>query len=183
MNKYANYMQKYAKICSTFCSKEICKNMQKYAKICMLYAKTCKICNHDFYMQNMQKYALPTLLMEAGKVRVHRGAASVEPGRTVRTGPNLNSTQNGDPKDTYLQCEGRNKHDEVQCIPKRFCKSLLKSRNMTVCIWHKSVCTLPRKVRTRFEQTRFGLHLVCKCCEAMFRCCKIICELGAFLFA
>ena len=115
--------------------------------------------------------------------RIHRGAASVEPGRTVRTGPNLNSTQNGDPKDTYLQCEGRNKHDEVMCIPKRFCKSLLKSRDMTVCIWHKSVCTLPRKVRTRFEQTRFGLHLVCKCCEAMFRCCNIICELGAFLFA
>ena len=113
----------------------------------------------------------------------HWGAASVEPGRTVRTEPNLNSTQNGDPKDTSLQCEGRNKHYEVMCIPKRFCKSLLKSRNMTVCIWHKSVCTLPRKVRTRFEQTRFGLHLVCKCCEAMFRCCKIICELGAFLFA
>ena len=83
----------------------------------------------------------------------HRGAASVEPSRTVRTGPNLNSTQNGDPKDTYLQCEGRNKHDEVMYIPKRFCKSLLKSRDMMVCIWHKSVRTLPKMVRTRFEQT------------------------------
>ena len=63
MNKYAIYMQKYAKICSTFFPKKyakICKNMQI---ICMLYAKTCKICNHDFYMQNMQKYAFPTLLM------------------------------------------------------------------------------------------------------------------------
>jgi hypothetical protein len=111
------------------------------------------------------------------------GQPLCEPSRTVRTGPNLNSTQNGDPKDTYLQCEGRNKHDEVMYIPKRFCKSLLKSRDMTVCIWHKSVRTLPKMVRTRFEQTRFGLHLVCKCCEAMFRCCNIICELGAFLFA
>ncbi len=61
MNKYANYMQKYAKICSTFCSKEICKNMQKYANymhaICknmqnmqsrFLYAKYAKICTPHF---------------------------------------------------------------------------------------------------------------------------------------
>ena len=55
MQKYAAHFfpKKYAKIC---------KNMQI---ICMLYAKTCKICNHDFYMQNMQKYALPTLLRQA----------------------------------------------------------------------------------------------------------------------
>ena len=61
MNKYANYMHKYAKICSTFCSKEICKNMQKYANymhaICknmqnmqsrFLYAKYAKICTPHF---------------------------------------------------------------------------------------------------------------------------------------
>ena len=84
-NKYANicieYAQNMQKIYAQICKymQFICKNMQiyaaqfvpqKYAKICknmqsicMLYAKTCKICNHDFYMQNMQKYALPTLLM------------------------------------------------------------------------------------------------------------------------
>jgi hypothetical protein len=45
MKKYANYMQKYAKICSTFFSKEICKNMQKYANY--MHA----ICKN---MQNMQ---------------------------------------------------------------------------------------------------------------------------------
>ena len=73
------------------------------------------------------------------------GQPLCEPSRTVRTGPNLNSTQNGDPKDLYLQREGRNEHDEVMRIPKRFCKSLLKSRDMTVCIWHKSVCTLPKR--------------------------------------
>jgi hypothetical protein len=79
--KYAQNKQiKYAKIWTNM--QIICKNMQKYAAhfvpkkyakicknmqiICMLYAKTCKICNHDFYMQNMQKYALPTLLMIQG---------------------------------------------------------------------------------------------------------------------
>ena len=72
--KYAQNKQiKYAKICTNM--KIICLNMQKYAAhfvpkkfakicknmkiICMPYAKTCKICNHDFYMQNMQKICTP----------------------------------------------------------------------------------------------------------------------------
>ena len=133
------------------------------------------------YFANIWWY-IPLQLATSGWAYIG-GQPPCEQSRTVRTGPNLNSTQNGDPKDTYLQCAGRNKQDEVMYIPKRVCKSLLKSRDMTVCIWHKSVRTLPKMVRTRFEQTRFGLHLVCKCCEAMFRCCNIICELGAFLFA
>ena len=77
--KYAQNKQiKYAQMCTNV--QIICTNMHKYAAhfvpkkyskicknmqiICMVYAKTCKICNHDFYMQNMQKYALPTLLMD-----------------------------------------------------------------------------------------------------------------------
>ncbi len=58
---------------------------------------------------------------------VNRGAASVEPGLTVRTWLNLNSTQNGEPKDTYLQREGRNKHDEVMCFLKGFANLFWKA--------------------------------------------------------
>ena len=77
--------------------------------------------------------------------------------RTVRTGPNLNSTQNGDPIDWYRGYAGRNEHDAIRGVPGRFCKSLRKSRDMKVCIWHKTVCIWPEMVwpdpnmvRTRF---------------------------------
>ena len=68
--------------------------------------------------------------------------------RTVRTGPNINSNQNGDCIDWYRGYARCDKHDEVRGIPERFCKSLWKSQDMKVCIWHQMVCILPKLVWT-----------------------------------
>ena len=62
MHRYAQNMQKYAKICSDPTN---ISPMHSYVFICTKYSKICKICKHESYMQNMQKYALPTLLMVA----------------------------------------------------------------------------------------------------------------------
>ena len=79
---------------------------------------------------------------------LHRGAASMQTCRTVLTGPNLNSTQNGDPIDWYRGYAGRDKLDELRGVPERFCESLWKSRDMKVCIWHKMFCILPELIWT-----------------------------------
>ena len=63
MHRYAQNMQKYAKICSDPTN---ISPMHSYVFICTKYSKICKICKHESYMQNMQKYALPTLLMMVG---------------------------------------------------------------------------------------------------------------------
>ena len=63
MHRYAQNMQKYAKICSDPTN---ISPMHSYVFICTKYSKKCKICKHESYMQNMQKYALPTLLMMVG---------------------------------------------------------------------------------------------------------------------
>ena len=61
IQKYAQNMHKYAKICSDPIS---IAPMHSYASIYTKYAKICKIYKHASYMQHMQKYALPTLLIK-----------------------------------------------------------------------------------------------------------------------
>ena len=56
MHKYAQNMQKYAKICKTPQVFLLCIHMHLYAQN---MHKICKICKHESYMQHMQKYALP----------------------------------------------------------------------------------------------------------------------------
>ena len=62
------------------------------------------------------------------------GQTPPKPGQTVQTRPNLNLTQNGDPRDSYREYEGRNKHDKLGGVAERFCKSLRKIQDMTVRI-------------------------------------------------